>query len=110
MDAANGEHPREKRACEYLTDFPNGNRCSRCGEIVRVGVGVEACICWRCTNLLAALATKGYFRRKAVPVRACPDCGGSVPKRRRYCKGCAARRLRETQRRKRQRQRGPGHS
>lgn len=110
MDAANDEHPREKRIGEYLAELPNGNRCSRCGEIVPVGAGTEACMCWRCTNLLAALSAKGYFRRKVGPARTCPDCGGSVSKRRRYCKGCAARRRRETQRRKREKRGGPRHS
>ena len=110
MDTPDGEHPREKRISEYLAEFPNGSRCSRCGETVLVGPNTTACVCWRCTDLLAALNAKGYFRRKARPARTCPDCKGPLAKRRRCCPSCAARRRREAQRRKRKKQRGPRHS
>lgn len=96
----NGERrQREKSISEYLAEHPNGNRCSRCGDVVSVGAGVDACVCAACTRFLSDLAAKGYFRRKEPEARRCPDCGGPMEPKKQHCGLCAKKRRRESNRR-----------
>ena len=84
--------PREKRATEYMRDNPNRHLCSRCGEPVEVGPDTAACICTRCLNLLAELATRGYWDDDGTATgRLCTTCGGPRPngKRKGMCEKCA---------------------
>lgn len=100
-----GARMREKRIIEYMSENPNGNRCSRCGVSVKVARGTAACVCFRCTHLLAQLWAAGYWKKKAKPARLCPDCGSTLRKRRRYCDACTRRRTRKRDRAKKRQMR-----
>ena len=89
-------HRREKTANEYMRDNPDGKWCSRCGDEVH-GVQGDACVCWRCTNLLTELRNKGYWRKKKAE-GTCPGCGGERPKGKQRCPSCAKERRRDQQR------------
>lgn len=102
-DLNHGRSRREKTVTEYLRDNPDGNMCSRCGRTVPSARGV-ACLCSKCTDLLARLRAKGYWRVREK-TRTCPDCGGTLAKRRRYCLACAKRRRRKHDRAQKRKQR-----
>ena len=93
--------PREMRVGEHMQKNPQGRRCSRCGEIEkRAGQDCEAVVCWRCTTFLADLERRRYWTREVrSKLRECPECGRwAVEKGRRYCRSCAAKKLRESNR------------
>lgn len=100
-----GPRMREKRIIEYMSENPNGNRCSRCGESVVVASDTAACLCCRCTHLLTELRKAGYWKDETVAARLCPDCGSTLRKRRRYCDACTRRRTRKRDRTKKRRMR-----
>jgi hypothetical protein len=89
----------EKSITEYLAEHPNGNRCSRCGDVVTVGPETEACMCGACMRFLTALANGGYFQPPTTPERVCPDCGGPIEPRKQRCGPCRKKRRRESNRR-----------
>ena len=90
------KRPREKQISQYLNDNPNGKQCSRCGAIMPRARGISH-ICWRCTQLLANLQTKGYWNTETVP-QPCLDCKGPRPKGFIRCPTCAKIRRREKDR------------
>ena len=89
--------PREKTIKQYMLENPNGKLCSRCGDEVP-GARGDACVCWRCTSLLAGMKRKGYFKKEVEPKRLCPDCSGERPKGKQRCEKCTKHRRRKKQR------------
>ena len=94
-DLIDEKRPREKRTLEYMAENPNGRRCSRCGEFVASArADVAACLCWRCTKLLAELHKRGYWEAKGL-ASSCPDGSAKLTKpkrrgRRLRCADCRA--------------------
>ena len=43
----------EKTISQYMAEDPRCDRCSRCGDKVKVGHDTRACLCWYCTQWLA---------------------------------------------------------
>jgi len=65
--------------------------------------------------LPAEIREHPFFQRPAAPAgkqseRECPDCGGPLPKRHRYCPECAERRRRQSYRASKRKLRSDVHS
>ena len=43
--------PKKSRISEYMREYPEGNRCSKCNDVVKEAKG-KACVCWRCVQEL----------------------------------------------------------
>ena len=94
---------KEPTAKGYLSKFPIAPRCSRCTEIEpNCSKQAVACLCWKCTAILAELWK--YRVLKRTPARVCPGCGGPIEVRKRFCKACRKRRRSSTYRAARGRQ------
>ena len=98
--------PKENTCRQYMASNSNGKRCSRCGDEVLTAKGV-ACICWRCTNLLAELCRLGHFKGQDVSGKRCPDCNGPLPKYKSRCLGCAKKHQRALKAKTARKRRGP---
>ena len=85
---------------EYLQQH-EAPRCSRCGaDTGEAREQTEAIICSRCTDYLCRTP------QAPKPVeRSCPDCGGALDARERFCPKCTRKRRRDSLRRAKQRQR-----
>ena len=85
---------------------PDTPRCSRCGRHVP-GASPEAVsvTCCLCVTVKANMRAAGLVAPRRAE-RPCPDCGGPLPRRRRYCDDCAQKRARARDRTKKRKRRG----
>ncbi len=84
---------KEPTAKQWMAKNPRAPRCSRCkAKVSNCSKQAVAALCWKCTAKLAELAK--YRKRALGATRRCPECGGDMPVRRRYCDVCRERRKR----------------
>jgi len=84
--------PRRLTIREAMSSNPRAPYCSICGRMEpSCGLDALAVVCSLCTAKRAAVPMAAH---KAA--RLCPDCGGPLPARKKFCQGCQRQRRRRT--------------
>lgn len=94
-----GKRQREKTISEYMTDNPNGTKCSRCGlDVEHADKRCTASVCWRCSLLGACLMKKKYWK---IQKKKCKKCGKQIVNGY-VCKSCQNKQRKHANRKRKQ--------